>query len=182
MDFICFCTAKPLTISLHLPTIIAFTPLSIPYSTIAGWLLLNISLRVIIFIVRRSKSLKKYGTDLIGSLELNKLSISELSLSVSLSVTFQKIIDISENYRYRSCFCVLTLILLKKNYFFERCDVIEFSWSRLPYFTRPMKILMKMASFADGKHLRFKVFLSFVITIYSDNFRGKSITCFQIFS
>ena len=86
-----------------------------------------ISLRVIIFIVRRSKSLKKYGTDLIGSLELNKLSLSELSLSVSLSVTFQKIIDISENYRYRLCFCVLTLILLKKNYFFEHCDVIEFS-------------------------------------------------------
>ena len=37
--------------------------------------------------------------------------------------------------------------------FFERFYVIEFSWSRLPYFTRRMKILMKIASFAYGKHL-----------------------------
>ena len=44
----------------------------------------------------------EYGTNLLGSLQL------------------------LENYKYLLCFCVLTLILLKKN-FFERCDVIEFS-------------------------------------------------------
>ena len=52
-------------------------------------------------------------SQLLGSLKLNKLSISELSLSVSLSVT----LDILENHRYIICFCVLTLIILKKNCF-----------------------------------------------------------------
>ena len=45
--------------------------------------------------------------------QLNKLSISELLLSESLSVT----LDILEKYRYLLFFCVLTLILLKKNCF-----------------------------------------------------------------
>ena len=59
VGFICFCTAKTLNISLHLSTIIAFTPFSIRYSTTAAWLLLKISLRVIIFIIRRSKRFKR---------------------------------------------------------------------------------------------------------------------------
>ena len=45
--------------------------------------------------------------------QLNKLSISELLLSESLSVT----LEILEKYRYLLFFCVLTLILLKKNCF-----------------------------------------------------------------
>ena len=92
-----------------------------------------------------AKASKVYGTNLLGLLQFNKLSISELSLPVSLSVT----LDFLENYRYILHFCVLTLILLKNNLFFECCDVIEFSWSRLPYFTWPMKILMAISRFAD---------------------------------
>ena len=49
----------------------------------------------------------------------------------------------------------------EKEVFFERCEVREFSSSRLPNFVRPIKILIKIASFADGKH--FKDFLLFVI-------------------
>ena len=56
---------------------------------------------------------KEYSTNLLGSFQLNKLSISELSLSASLSVT----LDILENHRYLLCFCVLTLILLKNSCF-----------------------------------------------------------------
>ena len=56
---------------------------------------------------------KEDGTNLLGSLQLNKLSISELSLSVALSVT----LDILENHRYLLWFCVLAVILLKKIWF-----------------------------------------------------------------
>ena len=68
----------------------------------------------------------------------------------------------------------------EKQLFFERCDVIEFSWSRLPYFMQPMKILMKINSFHMGNNW-FKVFFicDYIIfyRIYSGNFRGKSTTC-----
>ena len=56
---------------------------------------------------------KEYSTNLLGSLQPKKLSISELLLSVSLSVT----LDILENHRFLLCFCVIMLILLKKNCF-----------------------------------------------------------------
>ena len=60
-----------------------------------------------------ARGFKEYGTNLLGSLQLNRFSISELSLSLSLSVT----LDILENHRYLLCFCILTLIILKINCF-----------------------------------------------------------------
>ena len=41
----------------------------------------------------------------------------------------------------------------EKELFFERCDVMEFTWSGPPYFMRLMKTLMEIARFADRKHL-----------------------------
>ena len=35
----------------------------------------------------------------------------------------------------------------EKELFLERCDVIEFTLSRLPYFTPPIKTLMDIARF-----------------------------------
>ena len=88
---------KKLSISLRLSTIIAFAPFSIPYLTIAGWLLLNIFLRVTVFIFEEAKSSIECGTHLLGS------------LSITLYIL--------ENHRYLLCFCVLMLILLNKNCF-----------------------------------------------------------------
>ena len=65
---------------------------------------------------------KNTVTNLLGLLQLNELSILELSLSVSLSVA----LDISENHRYKLCLCA-SANSFEKELFFERCDVTEYT-------------------------------------------------------
>ena len=110
--------------------------------------------------------------NLLALLQLNKLSVSELSLSVSLSVT----LGILKNHRYLLCFCVLTLILLKQNCFLN----VVMSQSLVdPEFRILHSLVLRMGN------TWFFIICDYNIIfyrIYSDNFRGKGTTCFQILS
>ena len=68
-----------------------------------------------------ARASKEYSTNLLGSLQLNKLSISELSLLVSPWVT----LGVSQNYRYM-ILCT-NANSFEKELFFKCFNVIEFT-------------------------------------------------------